>query len=127
VSALVALGSFIIGVGLYFHADGFGLFLVWVGEIIQAAAIIGLCIRWWRHAPARLRHLILASTGIYAGAWLVIWVAAGSLAAWVLGFAAIGYVAVVAAVLATTGYFVARHAMQTQLAIATTRLKELDR
>ena len=74
--------------------------------------------RWWRHASTAQHHIAAATAAIYIGLWLVVRVAAGSLAAWTLALASLGLPAVIASVLAITGYSAAHHARREADAIA---------
>jgi hypothetical protein len=118
-SALITAGILVDGaLGMLLLALGLAANFTWLGLTF---------VKWWRLASYRTRLIVFASTVAYVVAWFVIRVAAGPLAAWVLGMGFVGYVAVVTGALATTGYLAAHHAKTTQHAIATGRLKEIIR
>lgn len=125
-TALVAAGSAFIGAGIAV-GGGWGMFLIVVGEIVNCVAVVATVVKWWRRAPDRHRRIVWTVTVVYGAAWLAIRITAGSLAAWVLGFAAIGYVGTVTAVLMVTGRLAASHANAVQHAIASGKLKEIGR
>lgn len=105
----------------------------WPGTALLVLALAGnigwlvvTFVRWWKRAPEQHRRIVLTVTVMYGACWFTIRATAGSLAAWVLGFAAIGYVATVSGVLVTTGYLAAQHAKVAQHAIASGKIKEIE-
>lgn len=104
------------------------------GKLLAVAGVLGnmawlavTFVRWWRQASHRTRLTVFAATVAYVAAWFVVRVAAGPLAAWVLGLGFVGYVSTVTAALMATGWVAAGHAKATQLAILSGQIKEIPR
>jgi hypothetical protein len=123
---LVVIASTLIGSGLAVGGD-WGTALIATGFVLDVAWSVLAFGRWWRAASDKARGITVITAVVYLGGWFVIRVAAGPLAAWVLGFAAIGFIGTVLGVLATTGYFAAHHAKTIQHGIATGKIKEITR
>lgn len=124
--ALVAVGSALTGTGIALGGS-WGMFLIVLGEIANTIWLVATFVKWWRRASDRTRLIIFATTVAYVIAWFVIRVAAGPLAAWVLGLGFVGYIGTVTGALMTTGYLAAHHAKVTQLGIASGEIKEVTR
>jgi hypothetical protein len=124
--ALCAAATALLLAGLL--AGGFlGKVLIVVALLGNLAWLTVTFVKWWRLASDRARLIVFAATVAYVVAWFVIRVAAGPLAAWVLGLGFVGYVGTVTGALMTTGYLAAHHAKSTQHAIATGKIKEIQR